>query len=164
MKNSAECDYHTALKEYAFLCVNCGPEGSFRYEYSNENAQVGLAWAKKLLKFDDITLNHAAHIIYAKYYYAKCIDDNSYSNVHNFGDHIIAAKDLMPADTYTYYFLAHLYANPVFGSYQNGKYFDVKKGYDYFGRVVMFANDPVIINSAKGIRKMLETKYSSMLR
>ena len=164
LKESAENGYDKGLMEYGLSCVDCGEPGSFTYEYNDKNAEAGLAWADKMLSSSNKYVQHAGYIIYAKYYFVKGLKENSSVYVKGFGDNILKAKNLLPANQYTQYFLGHLYSNPKFNSYNNGTYSNIRTGYDYFVKASKFSTDPAIVKSAEEIKHMMETKFPSIIR
>ena len=163
LKTSADYDYIKGLVEYGLSCVDCGPKKNFNYEYNDENAEVALAWADKMIRYDNIEVKQAAYIIYAKYYFVKCKSDNTDFYVNLYGDNVLNAKELNEEDQYVNYFLGHLYANPKFKKYKDEEYYNPKEGYEYFQKVVDVADDPLLLQSAKEIIHMLETKYPTMI-
>jgi len=164
LKNSAECDYDDGLVEYGLSCVDCGESGSFRYECNDANLEAGLAWGKKMYIYDSDKVRHAANIIIAKYYFVKCINSNLSSYIEKYGDSALNAQDIYPDDQYTNYFMGHLHLNPKFKSYYNGLYYDPKKGYECFKKVVSIGKDPALVESAKSVLNMVENKFSSIIK
>lgn len=164
LKNSAECDYKQGLIEYGLSCVGCGDKNAFVYECNEANLDAGIAWAERMLKYDDRDLKHTAHIIYSKYYFVKCVENPLQSYVRGFGNHILEARNIKLYDEYTNYFLGHLYANPMFSKYSNGSYYNIKEGYNLFYKVIRNGKDPSLVSSARDIYHMIETKFPRAIR
>lgn len=163
LKASADYDYTKGLIEYGLSCVDCGEKKNFNYKYNDENAEVALAWADKMLRYNDESVKLAAYIIYTKYYFVKCRSSNDAMYINLYGDNILSAKDIDEDDQYVEYFLGHLYANPKFKDYKEGECYNPKKGYELFCEVVAYASDELLRSSAKEIKNMLETKYPTLI-
>lgn len=159
-----QCEYESAIMEYALNCVGHGRKKSFVFDYNDRDAQVGLHWANRLLASKDAECKAIGHIVHAKYHFGLFTRAKSKEECRLFCENVIAARDLVGEDNeYVQYFLAHVCANPNFKDYQDGEYYDPKKGYQLFKRVVETAEDPDLVYSANNIKAMLETKYPSKI-
>lgn len=171
LEKSAQYNYKNGLIEYGLSCVDCAPQGGFPYKFNEENASSGLDWAHIMKRSDDREIRAAAYIIYSKYYFVKRTEElkqgasreGETNIVKEYGDNAIKASKDAPNDQYVNYFLAHLYANPLFKGYKKGTYYNPKKGYDLFCKVLETGNDPELMKSAREVKYMLETKYPTKI-
>ena len=157
-------NYYPAVVEYALNCVGSGGKNSFVFKYNDQDALVGLAWADILIRSNVDEIKGKGHIVHAKYHFARCLETKSPEEVRLFCENVIAAKDLLPDDDeYILYFYGMMCAQPMFKSFEQGTYYNPKKGYELFCKVIPIAQDPDIVESASKIKAMFETKYSSMI-
>jgi len=159
-----DCGYIPAIIEYALNCVGHGHKKSFVFEYNDQDAQVGLQWANKLINQGEPHPKSIGYSVYAKYHFARYTKTKSLEDARLFCENVLNAKNCDEDDQYVLYFYAHMCTNPNFQKYENGKYADTKKGYELFGRVIEIADDPDLIYSAKKIKVTLETKYPDKIK
>jgi hypothetical protein len=164
------CALFPAIVEYALNCVGCGHAKSFVYKYNDIDAQIGLQWAKQLIEVSkDPTHQSIGHIVYAKYHFARYTQYKYPEEIRLFCERVLTALNLvgekyLDRHEYVMYFYAHVCANGNFKDFEQGKYYDTKKGYQLFCKVVETAKDPDLVVSANNIKTMLETKYPSKIR
>ena len=160
------CGSLAAMAEYALNCVGSGHKKSFVFDYNDRDAQVGLQWANKLISSNDSDYKAIGYMVHAKYHFARYTKTKSTEECKLFCDNVISAKNLVGEtnNEYTLYFFAHMCANPNFKDYNNGYYYNPKKGYELYCKVIETATDPDLVASATNIKAMLETKYSTKIK
>jgi len=159
-----DCNYYPAIEEYALNCVGKGPKNSFVFEYNDQDAEVGLHWALKLLNSPDLNHQTVGYMVRAIYYFGRYRKTKSYLDADAFCDNVIEAKKLTEdTNEYQVYYYGHVCADPNFKNYKDGKYYNPKVGYEYFLRAREIVADPDLVESANKIIVMLETKYPTMI-
>ncbi len=159
-----DCGYYPAMEEYALNCVGKGHKKSFVFEYNERDAQVGYQWGKRLVNAKDGHYQAVGYMVQAIYHFALYRKTKDIEEGAAFCDCVMKARELEGDDNeYALCFYAHMCADPKFKFYEDGRYYNPKKGYELFCRVVNEATDPDLIKSASNIKSLLETKYPTMI-
>jgi hypothetical protein len=159
-----DCGNYGAMIEYAQNCVASGHSKSFVFDYNDRDAQIGVQWANRILLSGSRIHKAHAYMIHAKYHFARFTREKNKEEAQAFCENVMAGMAQDESNEYVKYFYAHICSNPNFQTFEGGKHFNPKRGYELFAEVMEIATDPDIASSARNIKTMLETKYPQKIK
>ena len=145
--------------------------------YDIDNVMAGMEWAKVMKEHKDREVRAVAHIIFAKYYYHKRLDeyiedvkkakderktvDPSRNSmiVKEFAANVKKANAEHTDNDYVNFYLANLYGNILFSGYENRTYYDPKKGYELACKVIENSYDTKLVEEATDLKETILKHY-----
>ena len=133
---------------------------------NRENLETALYWANTVMKkHKNKYVSAMGYCIHAIFCLDEYKETNDATHLDQFAKNILEADKINNSDfeQYITYHLGYLYSFPKVEHYENGKYFDVKKGYNAFDDVVNMGSDDYLVRNAKKLMEGIEKVYPEVV-
>lgn len=154
-----------SLKNYTMYCFGHGSERSFAYQYDNKDALVGLQWIKRLMLIEEDEAQALGYAMKCKYHIVQYTKNKNPQDIIDFCDNAIKAIELVgETNGYVTYYYAFVCSDPSFKEYNEGEYYNPKKGYEMFVKTIELLDDPIVIADCKKRKQWFESKFPDLIK